>query len=275
MKYLGIPLEKPKVAFFGLTSCEGCQLQIANKEETLGDLLGAIEIANFRLISSDRQEDYDIAFVEGSVTTEDEVARLEKIRGRAKMLIAMGACACLGGVNNLRSRFPLNETMRTVYGDHPIESGPVRRISDVVPVDIELPGCPISKAEFEWLVRHLILGIEPQFPQYPVCVECKQRLSSCVLDMGILCMGPVTRGGCRAICPCNRFGCWGCRGPAEEANFESLIQILRDHGFSERKIAERAGFFNAFSGLEAIPMMENSDLADELLPAHDGMKGSG
>jgi sulfhydrogenase subunit delta len=275
MKYLGIPLDKPKVAFFGLTSCEGCQLQIANKEETLGDLLGAIEITNFRLISSDRQEDYDIAFIEGSVTTEDEVARLKKIRARAKMLIAMGACACLGGVNNLRSRFPLSETMRVVYGDHTVESGPVRRVADVVAVDIELPGCPISKAEFEWLVRHLILGIEPQFPQYPVCVECKQRLNSCVLDMGILCMGPVTRGGCNAICPRNRFGCWGCRGPAEEANFESLIQILRDHGFSERKIAERAGFFNAFSGLEVIPMMEKSDLADEPLPTHDGMKGSG
>ena len=259
MKYLGIPLEKPKVGFFGFTGCEGCQLQIANKEETLGDLLGTIEVMNFRLISSDKQDGYNIAFIEGSITTEEEVARLKKIRTQAKILVAMGACACLGGVHNLRSRFPLRETVQAVYGDHPIESGPVRRVSDVVPVDIELPGCPISKPEFEWLVQHLILGIEPQFPQYPVCVECKQRLNSCVLDMGILCMGPVTRGGCNAICPRNRFGCWGCRGPAEEANFESLIQILRDHGFSERKIAERANFFNAFSGVEAIPALEKSD----------------
>ncbi len=259
MKYLGIPLEKPKVGFFGFTGCEGCQLQIANKEETLGDLLGSIEVMNFRLISSDKNDGYDIAFIEGSITTEDEVARLKKIRKQAKTLVAMGACACLGGVHNLRSRFPLEETVQAVYGDHPIASGPVRRISDVVPVDIELPGCPISKPEFEWLVGQLIMGLEPQFPQYPVCVECKQLLNTCVLDMGILCMGPVTRGGCNAICPRNRFGCWGCRGPAEEANYESLIQILRDHGFSERKIAERANFFNAFSGVEAIPALENSD----------------
>ena len=46
MKYLGIPLDKPKVGVFGFTSCEGCQLQIANKEETLSDLLGAIEVMN-------------------------------------------------------------------------------------------------------------------------------------------------------------------------------------------------------------------------------------
>lgn len=258
MKYLGIPLEKPKVGVFGLTGCEGCQLQISNKEETLGDLLSLIDVRNFRLISSDKQDDYDIAFVEGSVTREDEVARLKKIRKQAKVLIAMGACACLGGVHNLRSRFSLSETTEAVYGNHPIESGPVRKVSDVVPVDIELPGCPINKAEFEWLVRHLTLGIEPQFPQYPVCVECKQRLNTCVLDMGILCMGAVTRGGCNAICPRNHFGCWGCRGPAEEANYESLVQILREHGFADRKIAERANFFNAFAGIEAIPTLETS-----------------
>ncbi len=259
MKYLGIPLEKPKVGVFGFTGCEGCQLQIANKEETLVDLLGAIEVMNFRLISSDKHDGYDIAFVEGSITTEEEATRLKKIRTQAKILVAMGACACLGGVNNLRSRFPLRETVQAVYGEQHIESGPVRKVSDVVPVDIELPGCPISKPEFEWLVRHLILGIEPQFPQYSVCVECKQRLNSCVLDMGILCMGAVTRAGCNAICPRNRFGCWGCRGQAAEANFESLIRILRDHGFSERKIAERASFFNAFSGVEAIPALEKHD----------------
>jgi hypothetical protein len=116
---------------------------------------------------------------------------------------------------------PQAEMVAEVYGDHPAATpGRSAVVSDVVPVDLELPGCPISKAEFEWLVRHLILGIEPRFPQYPVCVECKQRMNACVLDHGHLCMGPVTRGGCNAVCPRNRFGCWGCRGPAEEANFD-------------------------------------------------------
>jgi coenzyme F420-reducing hydrogenase gamma subunit len=256
MKYLGIPLEKPRVGFFGFTGCEGCQLQIANKEETLEDLLGSIEVMNFRLISSDKLDGYDIAFVEGSITTDADAARLEKIRNQAKILVAMGACACLGGVHKLRERFPLVDTVEEVYGSHAVETGPVRKVSDVVNVDIELPGCPISKPEFEWLVRHLILGLEPQFPQYSVCIECKQRLNACVFDMGMICLGPVTRAGCNAICPRNRSGCWGCRGPSEEANYESLVQILRDKGFSEGQIAERATFFNAFSGIEAFPFLE-------------------
>jgi len=258
MNYLGIPLEKPKIASFGFTGCEGCQLQISNKEETLGDLLGAVEVRNFRLISSDKHNDYDIAFVEGSITTDNEIARLIAIRKNAKILVAMGSCACLGGVNNHRQRFTNSEAMNEVYGEFQVDTGPVRKVSDVVSVDIELPGCPISKPEFEWLVRHLILGIEPQFPQYQVCMECKQRLNTCVIDMGIICFGPVTRVGCNAICPRNHMGCWGCRGPAEEANYESLLRILREHGFSERQIAERAQFFNAFNAIEAMPVLADS-----------------
>ena len=256
MKYLGIELEKPKVAFFGFTGCEGCQLQIANKEETLADLLGTVDVRSFRLISSDKDNDYDIAFVEGSITTESDAERLRAIRDQAEILVAMGACACLGGVHKLRERFNLEDALAEVYGDFSIDTGPVRRLSDVVKVDLELPGCPILKPEFEWLVRHLILGLQPHFPEYPVCVECKQRLNTCVIDLGLVCFGPVTRAGCNAICPRNHLGCWGCRGPAPEANFESLDQIFAERGFSEEKIAERAGFFQAFSNAGSFPVLE-------------------
>jgi sulfhydrogenase subunit delta len=259
MEYLGIALERPKIGVFDFTGCEGCQLQIANREETLKELFDLVEIVNFREISSERRNDYEIAFVDGSITTNSEVVRLKKIRSQAKSLVAMGACACLGGVNNLRSRFPLAEVIAEVYGEHPVDTGPVRKIKEVVHVDIELPGCPVSKPEFEWLVRNLILGIRPQFPTYPVCVECKQRFNSCVLDMGLICLGPVTRAGCNAVCPRNRFGCWGCRGPADEANFESLMQIHRERGFSEEHVAERVNFFNAFSGIK---INEGSRAAD-------------
>jgi coenzyme F420-reducing hydrogenase gamma subunit len=256
MNYLGIELPKPKVAIFGFTGCEGCQLQLANNEHNLKDLFALIEIVDFRLISSDKLGSYDIAFVEGSITTESEVESLKAIRSQAKLLIAMGACACLGGVNSLRERFDLPGTVTEVYGEQKIDTGPVRRVSDIVPVDIELPGCPISKPEFEWLVRQLILGVEPKFPRYSVCVECKQRISTCIMDMGILCLGPITQAGCNAVCPRNRAGCWGCRGPVEEANYTSLYEILQEHGFTNAQIAERASFFNAFVGNEILPLLE-------------------
>lgn len=55
MEYLGIELKKPKVSFFDFTCCEGCQLQIANKEDTLVDFLSLVEVVNFREISSEKK----------------------------------------------------------------------------------------------------------------------------------------------------------------------------------------------------------------------------
>ena len=57
---------RPKVAFFSFTCCEGCQLQVLNCEDEMLDLLGAVNIVNFREAIDDRGQDYDIAIIEGA-----------------------------------------------------------------------------------------------------------------------------------------------------------------------------------------------------------------
>src|SRR4030042_299804 len=99
---------KPKVAFFDFTSCEGCQLDALNLDGgELLDLLNAVDIVNFREVMTERADDYDIAFIEGSISRESEIPRLQKIREQAKVLVALGACACIGGVNCLKNHVPL------------------------------------------------------------------------------------------------------------------------------------------------------------------------
>jgi len=243
MKYLGIEPEKLKIASFDFTCCEGCQLQLANKEDTLVDFLALLDVVNFREISSHRGDDYDIALIEGSITRDDEVERLKKIRERAKVLVAVGSCACFGGVNQIKNKFPIEEVVREVYGDDPVETLPVRKVSDIVKVDLEIPGCPVSKEEVERIVVDLVTGAEIKFPKYPVCVECRRNLNTCVFDLGQICLGPITRAGCGAVCPTGKTGCLGCRGPAEEANYEEFRQILKDHGFTVRQALERINFY--------------------------------
>jgi len=146
LEYLGIELKKPKVAFFDFTCCEGCQLQIANKEDTLIDLLSLVEVVNFREISSEKGDDYQIAFIEGAISRQDEVDRVKEIREKTGTLVALGTCACYGGVNSLKNKFPLEDTVKEVYGDDPKETLPVKSVKEVVHVDFEIPGCPISNA---------------------------------------------------------------------------------------------------------------------------------
>ncbi|MDP8213639.1 MAG: hypothetical protein RAO92_07865 [Candidatus Euphemobacter frigidus] len=245
LKYLGIEPEKIKIGVFDFTGCGGCELQLANKEGTLVDFLALLDVVNFREISSDRGDDYDIALIEGSITREDEVERLKEIRKRAKILVALGSCACFGGVNTLKNKFPLREVVEEVYGKDRVETGQVRALGDVVKVDLQIPGCPVSKEEVEKIVVNIVNGAEIKFPKYPVCVECRQKLNTCVFDLGQICLGPITRAGCGAPCPTGKVGCLGCRGPAEEANYESFRQILKDHGFSTAEVMEKINFFNA------------------------------
>ncbi len=249
MKYLGIEPKRLKIAVFDFTGCEGCELQLANKEETLAEFLSAVEIVNFREISSERSDDYDIALIDGAITRSDELSRIRDIRERAKVLVAMGSCASFGGVNKLKNDFDQAELNREVYGDSTRETLPARAIKDVVPVDMEIPGCPVDKSEVERIIQHLIWEVPFKFPVYPVCFECKQRFTVCTFEKDQLCLGPITRGGCKAPCPSGGLGCWGCRGPATDANYDEFFTIAQDEGFQKREISERLNFFGGFEGI--------------------------
>lgn len=245
--YLGIPLYRPKVAFFELSSCEGCQLQLVNNEATLLDFLSLVDVVDFREAMTGKSDDYEIAFVEGSITRSDEEERLKSIRDKAQVLVAMGSCACFGGVNRLKNRFTLDSVKKEVYGDFPVETSYVRPLEDAVRVDLKIFGCPVRKEEVEKIVLNIALGKAVVHPKYPVCMECKANENICLFDTGEPCLGPITRGGCDSWCPNNRAGCWGCRGPAEDANIEQMEKIMREHGFSRETLLDRMECFGGFS----------------------------
>jgi sulfhydrogenase subunit delta len=247
MNHLGFATEKARIGSFDFTCCEGCQLQLANKESTLPAFLNLMEIRNFREISSERHDDYDIALVEGSITRSDEIERLQAIRARAKVLIAFGACACFGGVNNLKNRFTSEELVTAVYDGKTVETLPSRKISDYVEVDYSIPGCPVSKDEVERVLVGFITRSSLVLPKYPVCVDCKQRLNTCLFDLGEICLGPITRAGCDAVCPTGKTVCLGCRGPAEDINYPAFTQLVRDKGLSQDEMLEKLAFYNGFT----------------------------
>jgi sulfhydrogenase subunit delta len=234
--WLGIPLRRPRVAFFELTSCEGCQLQVLNHEGTLLDFLALVEVVDFREAMSERSDDYEIAFVEGCVSGKGDAAKLRRIRKNARTLVALGSCACFGGVARAG-----NGTGKRNAGD-----GAIRSLEEVVPVDLSVHGCPFPKEELEKVVLHIVLGKSIETPRHPVCFECKANGNTCLFDLGELCLGPVTRGGCDAWCPRNRFCCWGCRGPAEAANLESMRAVARERGFTEEELSDRLACFGGF-----------------------------
>jgi coenzyme F420-reducing hydrogenase gamma subunit len=231
-------MTKPKVAFFDFTCCEGCQLTVVDSLQTHPDLLDVIDIVEFREAMSEKADAYDIAFIEGSCSRISDEDRLHDIRERAGIVVALGACAHLGGVNAIRNKQSLEEVRHYVYSAYAdwFDVYQVRAISEVIEVDAVVPGCPIDREEFLRVVKELMQGRRPEPPDYPVCIECKLDENVCVFHRGEVCLGPITRAGCQAICPTYGSGCVGCRGPIPFPKIESLKQVMAEYGLDQREI---------------------------------------
>jgi coenzyme F420-reducing hydrogenase gamma subunit len=223
-------------------------------EDELLDLAAAVDIAFFlEATRATRPGPYDIALVEGSVTTEHESSRIAEIRSQAKILIALGTCATAGGIQALRNFADASQLASVVYAHpeflHYVDTS--KPISDFVKTDLELWGCPVNKAQVLEVVAALLAGRKPSLPAHTVCMDCKRRETSCVMvDSGTLCLGPVTQAGCGAICPALRRGCYGCFGPAGQANLGSLSGVLRGleshEGEAARLLRGISGYAPAF-----------------------------
>lgn len=217
---------KPKLAVFKFSSCDGCQLQMLNLEDHLLELVGHVEVAYF--LEARRQKPsppYDIGLVEGSISTPEEERRIRQVRRDCKYLIAIGACATSGGIQALRNWADVDEFIQCVYATpryiQTLETA--TPIASHVFVDFELRGCPVSAEQLLELLSALLVGRKPNIATHSVCIECKRRGLPCVLvSQGKPCLGPITQAGCGALCPaCNR-ACYGCFGPMEQPNIQSL-----------------------------------------------------
>jgi sulfhydrogenase subunit delta len=239
---------KPKIAFFDFTSCEGCQLTVVDSLQTHPELLEVVDIVQFREAMSEKGEDYLVAFIEGSCTRQSDEARLQQIRQQAGVVVALGACAHLGGVNALKYQHPLEEVRKYVYGDKAgwYETYDVRPIEAVIPVDFAIPGCPIDRNEFIAVVKALLLGKKPPIPDYPLCVECKLKENVCLFTQGKVCMGPVTRAGCDAICPTYGQSCEACRGFISHPNDSSMRNVLEENGLSVDAVTTMYTMFTTY-----------------------------
>ena len=239
-------MSKPKVAFFDFTSCEGCQLSILNLEAELLELLDIIDIVEFREAMSEKSQSFDIAVIEGSFSRNSDLKRLKKIRETAGVVIALGACAHIGGINALRNSQGREDLMKKVYPDNPYlyetneKSLP---ISAAIKVDAFVPGCPVDVKEFVKVVKNLVLGKDPGLPTYPVCVECKLNENICVYELGKTCLGPVVRAGCNAVCTSSGGVCIGCRGMIPNPNINSQKDIMQKYGLTMERIIDSVNLF--------------------------------
>ena len=243
--------KKQKIAIVSLTSCNGCQVEVVNLGRKFLDILEFVEIGDFPLIEEKKEKfPYDVAFVEGNPVTRENEKYLKFIRDKSKILVALGACACLGSVQEIKNYRNKSAILPYVY-KRPlgIDNLEIRPLKHYVKVDFELPGCPPSKEEIFEFISDYLRGKIFKISQRPVCYECQLREVDCLLQKGKLCLGPIILGGCKAVCPASGIQCYGCRGLLEEPDLEDAMKVFKKVA-TKKEIEESLEIFGLRDDLE-------------------------
>jgi len=242
-------MARKRLAVWKFSSCDGCQLSLLDCEDELLTLAGELEIAYFlEATSAVSDGPYDLSLVEGSITTPHDAERIHEVRRQSRFLVTIGACATAGGIQALRNFGDIDDFTRAVYATPDFIStlATSTAISDHVPVDFELNGCPINKSQLLEVITAFLHGRRPNVSSNSVCMECKRRGTVCVMVAhGTPCLGPVTHAGCGALCPAYNRGCYGCYGPMETPNTPSLSARMGDLGMEDVDLVRVYRTFNA------------------------------
>ena len=237
-------MRKLRVAVVKLTSCSGCLNEVIYSIAANPELGDHINVTYFtELQDSNSLEEVDVALVEGSVVNSEQEELLRNLRERSRLLVALGTCATLGGVQALR----VGEDLRTVtLASYPnpdlVRVSPdVKSLDSVVTVDRGFPGCPVNgEALARFLMKVVLGGGEPPIIE-SLCAECKRRGTVCVMvSRGVPCLGPITLAGCGALCPGFGRGCYGCYGInstiVDKERLEEFSKVVEKLGLSKDDI---------------------------------------
>jgi F420-non-reducing hydrogenase small subunit len=261
-------LDKLKAAY-AFSSCAGCDVSVVNLGEKLVSLSEKVEFVywttatDFKLDDLKKHKELDLAIIAGSIRTSEHEELVEHLRQRSKLLIALGSCACFGGIPSLANLYDKNEVLRSVYTESPSAGGekavptPSTKLGKMEltipeltescdPVDyaanvnVYVPGCPPQEETLDWLLRIIEEYYQTRTApngltlasEKSLCDTCQRKLpneisidklnrvcevkldeTKCFLQQGVLCLGPVTRGGCSEKCVKANVPCKGCMGP--------------------------------------------------------------
>ncbi len=244
-------MKRPRIGVFKFASCDGCQLALLNLKEEFLRVVDVFHVDYFRE-ATDRplRGHFDMGIVEGSISTPAQREEIIEVRERTRHLMTIGACATSGGIQALRNWAVLDSYKSSVYPDpSAIEAlSSSTPVSDHVYVDYELWGCPVESRALSEVLASYIIGKRPTISQYSLCMDCNIRGIPCLLvSRDEPCLGPITRTGCGVLCPSLGRACYGCFGPRDGANIDSLMRWFEERSLSHRECVQLLDKMNTYT----------------------------
>jgi NAD-reducing hydrogenase small subunit len=149
-------------------------MSFLDMDERLLELAERVELVYSPLV--DQKEfpaDVDVTLVEGSVSSVEDLERIQHFRSHTKLLVSLGDCAVTANVPSMRNPFDVDCVLRRGYEDNadvqrgaPKQNIPAllprsRPLHEVVKVDVFVPGCPPSADVIHYVLSELLAGRTP------------------------------------------------------------------------------------------------------------------
>lgn len=167
-------MSKKKLATVWLDGCSGCHMSFLDIDERLIELAAKVDLVYSPLVDNKEfPPDVDITLVEGAVSSDEDLHKIQMIRSRTKLLVSLGDCAVTANVPGMRNPFPVKAVYDRAYTENvtldpgtPHEALPrllphARPVHEIVTVDVFVPGCPPSADTIFTAITSLLEGIHP------------------------------------------------------------------------------------------------------------------
>jgi len=160
---------KARIATVWLDGCSGCHMSLLDMDQRLLELSDRIELVYSPLVDTKQfPENVDVTLVEGSISNEENLVQIRRIRERTKILVSLGDCAVTGNVPSMRNAFSKDQVLQSAYSGHqnpdiktqfkdvPTLLSTVTPVHSAVRVDVFVPGCPPSADVIHYTITELL-----------------------------------------------------------------------------------------------------------------------
>ncbi|MBU6426923.1 hypothetical protein KGQ27_01655 [Patescibacteria group bacterium] len=155
---------KIKIGWFSFSCCEDNTIVMTEvMNDHWQEWKKLFDFRHARVLKANNvMDEFDIAFIEGALAGPEHVEKAKQIRSLAKKLVAVGSCAVVGLPAGQRNAFTEEQKASIDYLVTRFGALPeVKKVSDVVKVDVEIPGCPMDPKVFLDKVNALVTELRP------------------------------------------------------------------------------------------------------------------
>jgi NAD-reducing hydrogenase small subunit len=167
-------MKKAKLATLWLDGCSGCHMSLLDIDEAIAAVAQKVDLVYGPLVDAQEfPEDVDVTLVEGAVSSQDDYEKIQHVRERTRLLVALGDCATTSNVPAMRNSISPKKLLERIYIQGvdekpriPTDGVPalLKRaipLQEVVKVDLFVPGCPPPASAIGEVLGALLAGRMP------------------------------------------------------------------------------------------------------------------